>query len=214
MSVAKAGPAVLPSPIPSLTPDDTEKGVSQAFRNAITRSMLGAGVAAVLVGCYVIRVGNYGLLSGALIAAVSGIAAFLIIGITIHPREPGITPDIFKETLSRRLYSLYATKGVVGAQALPVVGPKVDRIFKNIQELITALDAKYSQLYGYNSALILPNGNWNMITVELHLPGSVSPLIKVGINSNHNKFIINVDTCDLTVPMSNVQKAIQRRENI
>jgi hypothetical protein len=212
MSVTKTGPAVLPSPILSLAPDDTESGVTQAFRDAITRSMVGAGIAAVLVGCYVIRVGNYGSLSGTLIAAVTGLATFFILGMLTQPREPGITPDIFKKTLETRLYFLYADKGVVGSNALAIVGPKVDQIFTNIQDRITALNNEYFQLFGYNSDIILANGNWNRITIELHLAGNKPLIIKVGSTANYNQFIVNVDTCDLTVPLSNVRKAIRRRE--
>jgi hypothetical protein len=107
-----------------------------------------------------------------------------------------MSPADFEARLEDELYSMYAGKHICGVDAEPIVTEKKTQIFDKISAKINEMHQKSGGMG--TSGLILPNKNWNNLTIYLELDGNKSKFV-VGWRSFLNIFTINVDTLDLTV---------------
>jgi len=151
---------------------------------------------AALSGYVAIRSGNYRPLSGLLIALLAGSVTKIIHSELASPPETGMSPADFEVRLQAELYSRYALKHDNIADATPIVMEKKAQIFKKISDKINEMHINSGEEVTYR--LILPNKNWNSLTIYLELDGKKSEFV-VGHRSHNNIFTINVDTLDLTV---------------
>jgi hypothetical protein len=151
---------------------------------------------AALSGYVAIRSGDYRPLSGLLIALLAGSVTKIIHNELARPPETGMSPADFEKRLESELYSRYALKHDNIADATPIVMEKTTQIFKKISEKINEMHINSGEEVTYR--LILPNNNWNSLTIYLELDGKKSEFV-VGHRSFNNFFTINVDTLDLTV---------------
>ena len=166
---------------------------------------------AILSAVVAVRYGDFRSFSAVLIGAATGFVVKLIHDTFFILPEPGMAPDALKKKLSNDLYSLYARIGIHGVFATEIVEGKLNLIFNKITQRIAELDEAYEKRS--STGLILPNGNFNALTICLYLQ-SHKEKIKIGKGSFYNILSINVESLKLSVEGIAVKAKLRDSESI
>lgn len=192
------------------------------FLKSSTMGTVTAIALAILSAAAAVRYGDFLSFSAVLIGGMAGFLVKQIHDACFILPEPGMGPDFIlpelgmaqdalREKLSHDLYSLYDRIGIQGSDATEIVGEKLGLIFNKISQTIGELDKDCEKRS--SNRLILPNGNFNELTICLDLQ-SHKEVIKIGRNSNCNNLTIDVESLDLFVEGSAAKAKLRDSESI
>ena len=159
-----------------------------------------AGNTAAVAVCYLCAKSlpsTYSRLSALALGAIAGLIVKIGHYILCAPEEPGMSSVECKQLIQTELYSLYAKRGVVGADAEGIVPSKGNTIFNTVNAIV--------QSTGRNH--VLRSKNWIRFQIEL-IVDRHSSIIRIGSDGYFNTLFFDAENPDKVIGRGSIAKYI------